>query len=514
VVVSIAGWNPETNLPSWLAARLHRDFPHLRPARAGDPDLAAALVGAGLILPILDGFDEMPPALHRSALRALNSTVDRPLVLTSRREEYAAAVAGTDVLTAAAGIELDPLTLDDLADYLPRTTRRVTVHDGRTTDLWSPVLDHLRRYSTDPASQALVEALSTPLMISLARSVYSDIPEHTPLDLLDVVRFPTTQAIEDHLVAAYLPAAYARHGPPGRAWTSDQAHRWLAYIARHLEHLHTRDLAWWQLRDTVPRTIRILSFGLAAWLVTWIGTGLTAGNWSGSSGLLTALVFGPMFGGPSHGPPPARFHMQIRARWRNFLPGFLLGFAGGLAIGILSVPLLGSTGASIAGLALGIAGGLGVGTVNGLQGPVDVDAAADPASTLAAARRHGLSIMLIVGLLAGLGAGLLLGFANARAGNHFAGSIFGSPSFDLATAGLAALAAGLLTALFTGLWHAWMQWLILVRIWLPVAGHLPWRIEAFLTDARARGVLRQTGAVFQFRHVRLQQHLADPTRRP
>ncbi|GGV95635.1 hypothetical protein GCM10015535_63320 [Streptomyces gelaticus] len=31
---------------------------------------------------------------------------------------------------------------------------------------------------------------------------------------------------------------------------------------------------------------------------------------------------------------------------------------------------------------------------------------------------------------------------------------------------------------------------------------------AFLDDAYRRGVLRQTGAVYQFRHIRLQHHLA------
>jgi hypothetical protein len=59
---------------------------------------------------------------------------------------------------------------------------------------------------------------------------------------------------------------------------------------------------------------------------------------------------------------------------------------------------------------------------------------------------------------------------------------------------------------------AWIYWLVLVRGWLPLTGRLPWRVQAFLTDAYQRGVLRQTGAVYQFRHARLQDHLtADIT---
>ncbi|KDN87970.1 hypothetical protein [Kitasatospora cheerisanensis] len=60
---------------------------------------------------------------------------------------------------------------------------------------------------------------------------------------------------------------------------------------------------------------------------------------------------------------------------------------------------------------------------------------------------------------------------------------------------------------------AWGQWLVLARIWLPLTGRLPWQPAAFLDDAYRRGVLRRTGAVYQFRHVRLQHHLSRAFRR-
>lgn len=55
---------------------------------------------------------------------------------------------------------------------------------------------------------------------------------------------------------------------------------------------------------------------------------------------------------------------------------------------------------------------------------------------------------------------------------------------------------------------AWGQWLTVARFWLPLTRRLPWDTAAFLDDAYRRGVLRQAGAVYQFRHIRLQQHLA------
>ncbi len=54
---------------------------------------------------------------------------------------------------------------------------------------------------------------------------------------------------------------------------------------------------------------------------------------------------------------------------------------------------------------------------------------------------------------------------------------------------------------------AWPRWLV-VRTWLAIKGLLPWRLLPFLADAHLRGVIRQQGAVYQFRHLELQHRLA------
>ena len=38
--------------------------------------------------------------------------------------------------------------------------------------------------------------------------------------------------------------------------------------------------------------------------------------------------------------------------------------------------------------------------------------------------------------------------------------------------------------------------------------NMPWPVMAFLSDAHGRGVLRQAGGVYQFRHARLRDYLA------
>ena len=63
-LASVASWNPEEqDLRDWLAALLMISHPALAgapPAGIEGPTQAAALLASGLILPILDGLDEIP----------------------------------------------------------------------------------------------------------------------------------------------------------------------------------------------------------------------------------------------------------------------------------------------------------------------------------------------------------------------------------------------------------------------------------------------------------------------
>ncbi|UXY32442.1 NACHT domain-containing protein [Streptomyces sp. HUAS TT20] len=69
------------------------------------------------------------------------------------------------------------------------------------------------------------------------------------------------------------------------------------------------------------------------------------------------------------------------------------------------------------------------------------------------------------------------------------------------------IAVTLLAGLLAASLSAW-GWLLTTRLWLCGLERLPWRLMAFLDDAHRRGVLRQAGAVYQFRHARLQEQLA------
>ncbi|OLF06704.1 hypothetical protein BLA60_31090 [Actinophytocola xinjiangensis] len=524
VVFSLGSWNPATtDLRDWLTEQLLRDHPGLAARGPAGSTLAAALVESGRVLPVLDGFDEIAAGLHRAALAALNATT-LPLLLTSRPDEYRAAVAETDVLTAAACVTLTGLTPTDVADYLPRTTHR----DG----LWEPVL------AAPPDHLATV--LTTPLMVGLARTLYSDTPDHDPAELLDTARFPTQESIERHLLANFVPTVY-RPGSPDL--DTERVQHWLGFLAHHLHRLGTPDLAWWQLGDRMPRWLRMVvagtSVGLLAGVVAGVVTGLVhtlgvgtaGGTGSGfADGLSAGLRAGPLDAltmaltvGLGHGAvlafggrtvfEPSRVRIQRRAARRLGAP-FLRRLAVGLAVGSgLGVGLglareLGATfwivgrigTTTMTGLLFGLAFGLVFGLVWGLMAsfevPVDLRSAASPTELLTTNRRTVTVQSVVFGLVLGAGYATAVGVVHGAWHGLVNGLSFG-------------LVLGIAVALGVASVSAWGHWLVVGRLWLPLNGRLPWAVPEFLEDAYRRGVLRRAGAVYQFRHARLAEHLAQ-----
>ncbi|MFD8499973.1 helix-turn-helix domain-containing protein [Amycolatopsis sp. NPDC059657] len=508
VIFGVASWDPATtSLRDWLTGRLVHDHPGLAAPAPGSPTLAAALVDDGWILPVLDGFDELAGGLHRSALLALNATT-LPLLMTSRPAEFAAAVARTDVLTAAAGVELTDLSPADWASYLPRSSRKLTTGDAT---VWDPILAKLR---DEPESLAnLTAVLATPLMVVLARTIYSDSPGRDPGELLDTTRFPGPGAIEDHLLDDFIPTVY-RHRPGEQRWNQDRVQHWLRLLAVHLDELGTRDIAWWRLGAGLRRSSRMLWIGLVVGLVNGLVNGIVValryrpidGLVSGlvaaaSVGLAFGLCHGLVGGGTIVEPARTRIHLvsglrQVRAKIvRRLLAGLAGGLAGGLVLGLtggLGVELVGGVGNGLAGgiatgLGIGLAGGLVFAIMAGLEAPADIRSAVSPGELLAANRTTVLVQLLLCLPAFGVGIGLSFGFAD--------GVVFGVVVGS-------GLGAGYVLSL-----TAWGQWLVLSRLWLPLTGRLPWTVLAFLDDAYQRGVLRQAGAVYQFRHARLQDRL-------
>lgn len=210
VPFSIAAWNPtKQSLHDWLILQVCMEFPELAKSTKERRSLATQLVRERRILPLLDGLDEIPLGFRHEALRAISSQLDStdPMIIASRHNEFFEAIEESDVLTAAAVIWLNPLTVEDLAEYLPRTAKADA--EGKPQDKWSALLARLQSSPDDPACRNLCAVLSTPQTLFLARSIYSETKED-PSELLDVERFPHRLALLNHLLDGFIPAIYAR----------------------------------------------------------------------------------------------------------------------------------------------------------------------------------------------------------------------------------------------------------------------------------------------------------------
>ena len=96
---------------------------------------------------------------------------------------------------------------------------------------------------------------------------------------------------------------------------------------------------------------------------------------------------------------------------------------------------------------------------------------------------------------------MLIGILNGVTAVIVVGIVYGAG----AGAGVAvgAVSSGIASFVFS----AWPSYGI-ARIWLAMRQRLPWQLMGFLDDAHRRGVLRKSGAVYQFRHIELQHRLA------
>jgi NACHT domain len=262
VLFSLTGWDPEiAPLQAWLVQQLGLTYPALRAADFG-PDAPRALVTRRRILPVLDGLDELPGPVRPKIINALNASLAHAdqLIFTCRTAEYEAAVTADkgDVLTCAAVIEPDPLTAIDAATYLAHCL------PPRPGGTWPELLSTL-------GDGPLGRALATPLALWLLRRVYID--THTdPAPLRDQGRFPTPAAVTEHLLDHLIPAAIQVNPPqldhdlghpfrPRHRWEPNDAQRWLAFLAGHLQTINSRDFAWWDLRLAWPYMFSSLRLG-------------------------------------------------------------------------------------------------------------------------------------------------------------------------------------------------------------------------------------------------------------
>ncbi|ANZ40697.1 hypothetical protein BBK82_36580 [Lentzea guizhouensis] len=471
ILLAASSWDPTAeHFDTWAARRLDEDYPALRNARAYGRDAAARLVAEGRVMIVVDGLDELPVHLHAAALDGLNRAAGvRPVVVTCRSAEYQAAVAKSGTfLSRAAIVELAPVEPAEVAAYL------AAAHlDAR----WTPVLGAL------PAGGVLAEALSSPLMVYLARTIYAA-PYTDPGELLG---FPTREAVEQHLVGAYLPAVYEqrpRAVDPYRPaktpqWTVAEAGRWLRFLARR----PGQEFPWWHLTAAVPRLVVVLVAVVVTYGVTAIvevamfgATTPLSTFFSITTGVAVLVRRRPIRPGK---PSKARLGREYLPRTVGIMAG--IAFFGGITVlaeqrqegRFVLVAVVGM-------LALWV-------IVLREASRTRTDTLTDPDSRTILRDDRRLC-------LAWLALGVLLTPVMLLASHQRWSPV-------TLVVGVAVLACG-----GAVMRTAWVSYLV-AKLWLASRGRIPWRLMTFLEDARHRGVLRANGPAYQFRHLRLQEHL-------
>ena len=471
VLLPMLSWDPATeNLGTWLAGQLQKDNSLLAasaPSMNGAArTLAEALLDAGLIVPVLDGLDEMPSGIRTPAIGQVNGIV-RPgtaVIVSCRIEEYRQAARGTK-LHGGAVIALEPLGVDVVRDYLRDDSRSDNV-----SARWTPVFALLGTQA--PAGLAL----TTPLMVNLARTIYNPRAGEDPRDLphpaeLCEPGMTARTVVERHLFDAFVPAAYRDSTQPGRAAAAE---KWLISLAGRLR---TLNIAPWrrfpnlravmvesdpwsaaisQRRGRIGRAVllaRVLAAGAGCAFLGYLAGGYSVLHANIPVSILVGLL-------PFAVPVTA---LRVRTRRTE------------LDLWTEATTYV----------------------TEELTEEEFVSAAVSPRADLALVRVATLwSVAGLTGpLLVIAGVGPLLGYGAGRLAGVIAGAVIG-------------MTAGAVVAPWAA--SAQTDWTTYLagRLRLALRGELPWRLMAFLEDAHQRGVLRQAGAVYQFRHAELHRRLA------
>lgn len=510
VMFTLSSWDPrETDLEDWLTERLREDYVFLRSRRYGE-DAARTLISNRQVIAVLDGLDEIAESLRPHAIEKIDRAMAKGMqvAVTCRGDEFEEAVRSEHrFLSTAPVVEIQDVRPHEAEAFLVESTP-----DGHAR--WSGILSALESHRDSPAAQAL----ETPLMLWLAREVYRS-PATDPSELLDEQRFATKEALEGHLLDAFIPVAYARdlsHTHPHLPrWNSQRAERWLRALATNLYRNRRRrlgwrsgptwsvppaidfDFRWWEIYRAMPNWwaggvcliygVPIAIFPPLLILLatdTYTMTRGVALSCIAVGGILIAIFYRPR--------PPGRIHVgraswrEVKIRARESIQLGVLAF--GLVAPSVAIAFLAThqPGAISNAIVVGVTGASGVLITGLLNGPVDTVRAQSPRRVLFGDRWVAVctavlgAVTALVTISRSGGGGLIPGLA-------------------------AAIAAAIAATIGMSSWG----WFLLARVYFWSTRQAPWRIFAFLEDAHARSVLRQVGSVYQFRHRRLQERLDE-----
>jgi hypothetical protein len=563
---SVATWTVGTGLREWFIQRLMGDY-------ALPSGIAEALVDRRLVLPVLDGLDEMdigsagghdkdvgskelgyqPRPRARAFLAELSHYAEgnqyTPLILTCRDHVYKQLQADGVELSGHQEITIKDLDADRIRRYLhARYPNPADVLRRR----WDKLLDRL----DEPDGAVAQRVLSTPWRLLLAISAVEDGQQPVQLLAAGVGEDPSAAAdrINRSLVASYISSSTrvtvrrSRYGMRTRRYDAMKVTRWMRYLAcdmqwqaEQVDKLAKPPLGMSAI-DLVPhllwpigglRIVRALhgacnlivmsvAIGLATVTIGLIGplkdtffghasTGTICGVIGSIIGGILLLAFAYNDGVKMW--PKAAFSVRERLfSRRRFVRGLPYGLLIGLSVGVIflaSAQFLTPRPSVIAVLPFALLLAVATGPVVSLILGFAYGLTGE--EWRPDAELAGPHDSLRHERLAGFVAGLAGGLAVGLV-TAFGGAI---PMASVrGTTWVTAIRGGAMFGLAVGL----VVWLGIGAVWIRyVIGvlcasarrRLPLRVKSFMTWACDSGLLRVAGTAYQFRHRELQAWLVE-----
>ena len=234
VVFNLSSWAEQRlALADWLIDELNKRYDVPR-------TLAKTWVDAGLILPLLDGLDEVAADHREACVETINAFLSEhgllPLVVCSRVADYEAL---TVRLRLPSAVIIQSLSRQQVQNYVEQA---------------GASLAGLRTVLQD--DETLWELLNTPLMLSIAALAYKG---------RSADEIHSSGTVEEHraqLFAAYTDAMFHRRAK-ATPYTREQTEHWLTWLAKAMKD-HSQSIFYleWMQPDWLPgqRQQRLVTF--------------------------------------------------------------------------------------------------------------------------------------------------------------------------------------------------------------------------------------------------------------
>ncbi|PAU89209.1 hypothetical protein CK505_13965 [Kocuria sp. WN036] len=511
----LADWDVRYSFEEWLTLALMGRYTNLT------EEATKRLINAELILPVLDGLDEMDspsmePVRARAAIEHLNryggGDPNLPVVVTCRNVEYwriHKELVDCDLVT------INSLDKNHVSTYMSREL-------GATQD--RAALKEWESLSIAVASEWVFDLLETPWVLTLAVAFLRHGGSAKDLmPLSDELRQSYRLRIRGTLLSQYVMVRTCESGMTqslrnSEAYTTEQVERWAAALARNLgDRVDIRLTDCWRIGGFNKVRVMhvfigpILFFCALSMIVMsefyWdieflvreffnlpqIITNTPIGWIIGAVLLCLGAVV--LFGRSLWLAASARIYpiqhpisltsFRTLKFWKVFWVTFLSDIVAMCVFWFLLELVLEPAVGLEVGLAFALIVGIWDGVTDGLSTSIYIVSPASPVYS---------------DLLKWLGNVLVTGFAGAIGGMIVAGNEVGF----MAAFGLG-LVIGFGCTLGLGFGQIWLRYMI-GGINAAMHGMLPLRLNRFLVWAVRSGLMRRSGSAYQFRHLSLRNH--------